>query len=124
MTVDTLVELHGVPVLVCAPDGPTLRDDRDAVDVIGAAIQHEADLVVIPAERLSDDFFTLSTRVAGEIAQKFVNYRLRLAIVGDISRYTAVSSALRDFVYETNRGRQLWFYATQEELDERLRAAV
>jgi Domain of unknown function (DUF4180) len=45
--------------------------------------------------------------LAGEFAQKFVNYRLRLAIVGDISQHLAGSEALCDFVAETNRGNQL-----------------
>ncbi|MBB5868981.1 hypothetical protein F4553_002360 [Allocatelliglobosispora scoriae] len=124
MTTDILVHRHGVPTLICAVDGPELRDERDAVDVIGTAFQHEAELVVIPVERLAEDFFTLSTGVAGGIAQKFVNYHLRLAIVGDISAFTTVSTALRDFVYETNRGRQLWFCPTEDDLDERLAAGA
>jgi hypothetical protein len=121
MTSETLVHLHGVPVLACAPDGPTLRDERDAVDLIGQACGHGAELVLLPAERVIPEFFTLSTRLAGEIVQRFVNYRLRLVIVGDISGYIAHSSALRDFVYETNRGSQVWFVTTAEELDDRLR---
>jgi hypothetical protein len=121
MTSGTLVDLHGVPVLACTPDGPKLAGDGDAVDLIAEAIQHHAELVLLPAERLTDEFFALSTRLAGEVIQKFVNYRLRLAIVGDISRHLARSSALRDFVYEANRGSQVWFVATPEELAERLR---
>jgi hypothetical protein len=58
--------------------------------------------------------------VAGEVVQKFVNYRLRLAIVGDLTTHLAVSAALRDFVRESNRGRQLWFVADDAELDARL----
>ena len=48
--------------------------------MIGEAIEHRAGLVLIPVERLEDEFFRLRTRVAGEIVQKFVNYGLRLAI--------------------------------------------
>ena len=117
---DTVLELHGVTVLACAPDGPKLSRESDATDLIGEAFGRHADLVLLPVERLTDEFFTLSTRLAGEVAQKFVNYRLRLAIVGDISRHLEASSALRDFVRETNRGNQLWFVADRAELDERL----
>jgi len=88
--------------------------------LIGEAIEHRAGLVLIPVERLEDEFFRLRTRVAGEIVQKFVNYGLRLAIAGDISRYVKESDALRDFVYEANRGRHVWFVAGLAELDERL----
>ncbi|MEU1755012.1 DUF4180 domain-containing protein [Micromonospora matsumotoense] len=60
-------------------------------------------------------------RLAGEVVQKFVNYRLRLAVVGDISGHVTRSTALRDFVVEADRGRQLRFVDTLAELEERLR---
>lgn len=121
MTSDTLVHLHGVPVLDCAADGEKLRAAADVLDLIGSAMGHGAELVVVPAERLPDDFFVLRTGLAGEVAQKFVNYRIRLVIVGDISQHVAKSSALSAFVSESNRSGQLWFVATKEELDEKLR---
>jgi hypothetical protein len=119
---ETLRRVHGIDVLLCAPDGATVAAERDAVDLIGEAMQHWASMVLIPVERLSDDFFQLSTRVAGDIVQKFVTYRLRLVIVGDIAQHVARSAALSDFVSETNRGDQVWFMATLAELDERLNA--
>jgi hypothetical protein len=115
-------DLHGVGVLACAPDGKKLRSDRDAIELIGEALQSGADLILIPVERFEDDFFRLKTRVAGEIIQKFVTYRRRLAIVGDISRYVDESSAFRDFVYESNCGEHVWFVANLEELDRRVHA--
>jgi hypothetical protein len=107
-------------LMVCPVDGRKLRNDRDAVELIGEALQAGAEMVVLPVERLDEDFFRLRTRVAGEFIQKFVTYGMRLAIVGNISPYLADSSALRDFVYESNRGRDLWFVANREELDQRL----
>jgi hypothetical protein len=121
MASDTVTDLHGVRVLVCADQGQILADESIARDLIGEAMYAAADWVCVPVTRVADEFFTLSTGLAGEVAQKFVNYRLRLAIVGDISHHVARSSALRDFVSETNRGRQLWFVATPEEFDERLK---
>lgn len=107
-------------VLEVESDGPRLRTEDDAVELIGEALGVHADWVAIPMDRLDDDFFDLSTRLAGHFVQKFVNYRLRLAIVGDISRHTARSAALGDFIGEANRGDQLWFVADREELDRRL----
>ena len=78
-------------------------------------------MVAIPAERLDDRFYQLSTGVAGEIMQKFVNYRIRLAVVGDISTHVAGSGALRDLVRETNKGNHVWFVNDLQELDGRLR---
>ena len=120
----TSYELHGVPVLECAADEMRLRTYADAVDIVGKSFESHATLIVIPVECLDDDFFRLQTRIAGELIQKFVQYRRRLAIVGDISRHLAESSALRAFVYESNRGNEVWFLATREELEQRLAQAV
>jgi len=102
-------DVHGVPVLICPAEGEPLRSDREALDVIGEAFHLGARWVVVPASRCEDDFFRLRTRIAGDIVQKFVNYRLGLVVLGDISRHTAASESLRDFVSETNRGTQTWF---------------
>lgn len=114
-------ELYGVRVLQYAPGRRKLQTERDATDVIGEALSNSADWVVISVECLDDDFFRLSTRIAGGIIQKFVNYRRKLAIIGDVSRFVAESSALRDFIYESNRGDQVWFLPTAEEFEERLK---
>jgi hypothetical protein len=117
---DTLQQLAGTSVLICAPDGTPLRDEHDATDLIGQGFQHGAAWVVVPAGRLTDDFFRLRTRVAGGIVQKFANYRLGLAIVGDISHHIDAGTALRDFVRESNRGTQLWFLPDIDALRTRL----
>ncbi|MFE2064829.1 DUF4180 domain-containing protein [Streptomyces sp. NPDC059467] len=122
-TTATLVTLHATRVLRCAPEGPALDGESAALDLVGDAMGQDAELVAVPAERVGDEFFRLRSGVAGAVVQKFVNYRLRLAVVGDISRHLADSSALRDFVYEANRGRHLWFVADDAELAERLRPA-
>lgn len=117
---DMVETRHGTRVLLCAADGGTLATEQDAVDLIGAAVGHRADLVVVPVARLDERFFTLRTGVAGALVQKFATYRRRLAVVGDISGHLAASGALRDFVAEANRQRQTWFVPDMVELDRRL----
>jgi hypothetical protein len=119
---DTIETLNGVGTLICDPNGPTVRNDRDAVAIVGAALSNGCALVVLPVERLCEDFFDLKTRIAGEMLQKFVNYERRIAIVGDISRHLEASAPLRDFVHETNRGRQVWFVPDRATLEEKLKA--
>ena len=117
-------ELHGMRVLECVPDGAKLQTYGDAVDLIGKTFENRATLIVIPVECLDDEFFQLKTRIAGELIQKFVQYRRRLVIVGDISGFLAQSSALRAFVNESNRGKEVWFLASLEDLNDRLERAV
>ena len=116
----TAYELHGLRVLECSTEGTPPRTAKDATDIISAAWGYQARLVVLRADWLGDDFFRLSTRVAGEVVQKLLDYGLRVVILGDISARVAGSEALRDWVRECNRGRQVWFVDDLDELAERL----
>ncbi|MEU1688241.1 DUF4180 domain-containing protein [Micromonospora sp. NPDC005707] len=118
---DVLEDRAGVPVLVCDPAGPPVATTEAALDLIGAAFAG-AEVVAVPAARLDPSFFTLGSRFAGEIMQKFVNYRLRLVVVGDISAHLAASSALRALVAESNRHDHIWFVPDLAALDARLGA--
>ncbi|MEV4482054.1 DUF4180 domain-containing protein [Micromonospora coxensis] len=118
---DVVQERAGVTVLVCDPTGPPVATEADALDLVGAAFLG-AQVVALPASRLAPDFFSLGTRFAGEVMQKFVNYRLRLAVVGDISAHLAASAALRALVHESNRAEHVWFVPDLDALDARLAA--
>ena len=112
------MEIGGVRVYVS--DTP-VADDGDAVQLIAQAhYDHQAEWVALTVEQLGDEFFELRTGRAGAITQKFVNYRMGLAVVGDISDHLATSEPLRDWVRESNQGRSLWFVPDLEALTERL----
>lgn len=112
---------HGdAVVFLCDPHGPVIAVERDLSDLIGDAFSHGATVIALPLSRLGPDFLRLSTRVAGEILQKLINYRFRVAILGDVSAATAASDALRDFVVESNRGEMVWFLPDQAALETRL----
>ena len=100
-------------------DGPLLRSEQDALDVMGMAYGEEAEIIAIPVARLDPDFFRLSTRVAGLFLQKLTNYGQRVAIVGDIGEWVAESNALRDFVTESNRRGAVLFVDDASELESR-----
>jgi hypothetical protein len=97
-----------------------LRSESDATAIVGDALGQRADWVVVAVENLSPDFFQLRSGLAGAVVQKFVNYGLRLAIIGDVSAQIAASTAFRDFVVEANRGQHLWFVQTREEFEEKI----
>lgn len=119
-----LIEIGSTRVLLFAGSGPLLAGPADANDFIGEAWSVSAEMLAIPVERLGPDVLNLRTRVGGEIFQKFANYRLRCAIVGDIAAALDGSAALRDFVRETNEGRALWFVADIDRLRTRLEATT
>ena len=121
---DTVEQLNGTAVLVCAADGPVVRGEGDALQLIVEAGQLDATWVAVPATRLADEFFQLRTGLAGAILQKFVNYRTGLAVLGDISGHTESSGALRDLVRESNRGRQIWFVSDLDDLRARFQSSL
>jgi hypothetical protein len=117
---DHIYETGPVRILECAADGPSLKTERDAVDLISAAASANAGWTVVPASRLDAEFFSLRTGLAGAFLQKFVTYGKRIAILGDIPSEFSESRALRDFIRECNRGTQIWFFQSREELLDRL----
>lgn len=113
---------HGVRVLSLAAEGPVIAGESDALDVIGDAFGHEATVVAVPIARLAPEFFELRSGVAGAVVQKFVNYRVRLVIIGDLPEDVAGDGPVADWVREANAGRDLWFVGDEAELDRRLAA--
>ena len=99
--------------------GVIITDTGTALDLM-VTIRYETkcDRVIIDKTNLSETFFKLSTGIAGEILQKFVNYQMRLAIVGDFLKYS--SKPLKDFIYESNKGNQINFVSTEEDAIMRL----
>ena len=99
---------------------PVVRSLEEPVAGASAAVELIASLrnetgckkMVLSKECLDESFFRLSSGLAGEVLQKFVNYQMRLAIVGDFSRYT--SKPLQDFIRESNQGSQVGFWPTEE----------
>lgn len=95
-------------VAVVKDGGILIGSVQDALDIM-ATVQHvyHCGKMVIGEGAFVKGFFDLSTRLAGEILQKFTNYQFKVAIVGDFGRYE--SKALKDFIYESNKGRAVFF---------------
>jgi hypothetical protein len=113
-------ELDGTRILEFSVNDAEVSAALDSSALISLAIEHRAGLVILPASEVGNGFFQLKTGVAGDLIQKFVNYRLRLAIIGDLTAYAEQSAALRAFISESNRGRTLWFSPTLADLHARL----
>lgn len=113
------IEKNGKSCAVVRSDGLVITDTQSALDLLMSA-KYDAGTknIAIDKRLVADDFFVLSTGLAGAILQKIINYGGRIAIYGDYSRYT--SKPLRDFMYESNKGRDVFFVCTEEEAVDRL----
>ena len=106
--------------IAIANKGDKITNAQDILDMM-ASSQYQCECIgmVLYKESLNESFFDLKTGLAGEILQKFSNYRFKLAIVGDFSHYT--SKSLKDFIYECNKGNMVYF---KDDLDSALSALV
>ena len=103
-----VVKKNNVSVAVIHSDEHLITDVQSALDLI-MSVKYETGCknIAVNKEAIVDDFFILSTCMAGEILQKFINYGVKFAIYGDFSQYT--NKPLRDFMYESNRGKDIFF---------------
>ncbi|APS35679.1 MULTISPECIES: DUF4180 domain-containing protein [Serratia] len=116
-------QIHDRRLVVFAEAGPPLKDENDVSLLIAPAFEHDAGMIALPVNRLDAAFFQLRSGIAGAVLQKFINYRLRVALRGDdITSWLAHSNALQDFVREANRSEQVWFLPSLAELEQRLGA--
>ena len=121
MKIET-VQQNGQTIAVITGQTPVLTGTQSALDLLMAARYEAAtSRVAIEKSAVAEEFFVLGTRLAGEILQKFVNYHGKLAVFGDFSQYT--SKPLRDFIRESNQGKDVFFVTTREEAIERLASA-
>jgi len=118
MKIERLKDL-AIDIAVVSSDEKVIVDVQSALDLV-MTVKYEtgASRIVLDKNLICEEFFILSTGVAGEILQKFINYRVKAAIYGDYSRYT--SKPLKDFIYESNQGKDFFFVATKEEAIQKL----
>ncbi|MDM5438940.1 DUF4180 domain-containing protein [Bacillus hominis] len=113
------VVIGGINIAVVRNDTVLISDVQSALDLM-ATVQYEADSkrIAINKSLISESFFDLKTRLAGDILQKFINYSVKIAIIGDFSMYN--SKSLKDFIYECNKGKDIFFLATEQQAIEKL----
>lgn len=109
-------QLNDVNIAEVISDDIFLKTAEDGLDLLGNLYYQDFDNIILHEKNITPAFFDLKTGIAGELLQKFSNYRVRLAIVGDFSRYTGKS--INDFILESNKaGRINFVKSTAEALD-------
>ena len=108
-----IIQNNGFAVAVIYSNELIIMDTQSALDLIATIDYHDnCQRIAINKEAIIEDFFKLSTGIAGDILQKFVNYSRKIAIIGDFSTYT--SKPLKDFIYESNQGNNIFFVSDEQ----------
>jgi hypothetical protein len=111
-------KIKDIQIAEIISDKILIKETQDALDIMANINYQGSDKIIIHEKNLSPNFFDLKTRLAGEILQKFSNYRVQLVIIGDFSKYS--SKSLKDFIFESNKHGHINFVNTVEEAIERL----
>lgn len=102
--------INGIKIAEVLSDQVIINTIDDGVALFGNIYYQGFDNLVLHEKNITPEFFKLSSGIAGEILQKFSNYRVKLAIVGDFSKYS--SKSLTNFIYECNKGRHINFVSS------------
>ncbi|SFM99822.1 protein of unknown function [Chryseobacterium oleae] len=111
-------DINSIKIAEVVSDEVIIKSAQDGLDLLGDIYYQGFDKVIVYEENLTPEFFDLKTKIAGDILQKFSNYRVSLAIVGNFEKYPGKS--IRDFIFESNKTRHINFTETLEEALERL----
>ncbi|EUJ29364.1 DUF4180 domain-containing protein [Listeria cornellensis] len=100
-------------------DEVIIKDTASMLDFV-MSVQYETAYhkIIVDKVAVLEEFFDLKTGLLGDAFQKLVTYQLRMAIVGDFSMY---SENFKDYMYESNKGSQVYFVATEEEAVDKLK---
>lgn len=114
-----IINKNNISVAHITAEECIINDVQSAIDLM-MTVKYENGIknIVLSKSLVTDKFFILSSGIAGEILQKFVNYQFRLAIYGDYSQYT--SKPLKDFIYESNNGKNVFFTANLDDAIDKL----
>ena len=102
--------INGQSIAELSAEGVMLSTAQQSLQMI---MDSSAEGIIVHQESIDQKFFDLRSGLAGEMLQKVVNYRLRLAIVGDFSVYE--SNSLKAFILESNRSNAIVFVKTIED---------
>ena len=101
-------------IAIVYSDEIIIKDTQSSIDFI-MSIKYETNCnkIALNKNAVIDNFFILSSGIAGEVLEKFITYKTKFAIYGDYSKYT--SKPLKDFIYESNNGKDIFFVTTEDE---------
>ncbi len=115
----SVVEKNNIKIVVINSNQLVIKDVNSTLDLIATIIyDYDSNRIIINKEAVIEDFFILSSKLAGELLQKFVNYQIKLAIIGSFDHYT--SKPLKDFIYECNKGNHIYFLNNIEDAIKKL----
>ena len=105
--------IQGFKAAEIISDEIILKSTESGLQLLGDLYYQGFDRILIYEKNITPDFFDLKTKIAGDILQKFAQYRMGITIIGNFSKYN--SARLNEFIFESNKGKNINFVSTLDE---------
>lgn len=99
-------------------DNILITNPEEGLQILVDLYYQDFDKIILHEKNITPSFFDLKTGIAGELLQKFTNYKVRLVIIGEFSKYPGQS--IKDFIFESNKGKQINFLSSLDQAIEKL----
>lgn len=106
-------------IIIASDSGICIRSLNDISDALGACLGAEG--LILTENDLAREFFDLRSGIAGELFQKFINYKLRVAIV--LPDPGAYGERFSELAYEHKSHNMIRFVSSTDEAKAWLRSA-
>src|SRR5262245_10067300 len=100
-------------ILIASDSGISIRSFEDISDAIAACLGAEG--IIFTEDDLAQEFFDLRSGLAGELFQKFTNYKLRVAIV--LPDPEAYGERISELAYEHKSHNMIRFVRSKDEAE-------
>lgn len=110
------IKVHGEgagKVAELIADGQQIGNAEQGLQIMVDLYYQDFDKIILREEHFTREFFDLKTGLAGEILQKYSNFKVQLCIVGDFSKYE--DQNIKSFIYESNQGARVNFLPSIED---------
>jgi len=104
---------EGRRILIASDSGISVRSFGDISDTIAACFGVEG--IIFTEDDLAREFFDLRSGLAGELFQKFINYKLRMAIV--LPDPEAYGERISELAYEHKSHNTIRFVRSKDEAE-------
>ena len=111
-------DIKGVKFVEIITSNMLIETAENGADLMADFCFQGFDGIILHEKNISPAFFDLKNGMAGEILQKFSNYHMKLAIVGEFISCT--DKSIQDFMYESNKRGQINFVGSSEAAIEKL----
>ena len=104
---------EGRRILIASDSGISIRSLGDITEAISACFGAEG--IILTEDDLAQEFFDLRSGLAGELFQKFINYKLRVAIV--LPDPEAYGERISELAYEHKSHSMIRFVRSKSEAE-------